>query len=134
MPIGVRKAFWNMGIVEREIFDEADKRITEAGEIVAKKTRENLKKKIGRGDTKNITRPVYKTGAYAGQSWTARTAGDLMASIRVVKKHGLKGNVWIMVGNDDVWWGPIFEFYNKPFLRPALSSSKAEIKRVLLGV
>lgn len=36
-------------------------------------------------------RPVYKTGKYKGEPWTARTGGTLKKSIRVVEKYEVKG-------------------------------------------
>lgn len=82
-----------------------------------------LHSQIGAGKTTGINRPVYKRGKYAGQFWTARQFGNLIASIRVTEKKDRQGNaerqnVRVYAGNKMAYYGPIFE-YDKPFLRPA---------------
>ena len=122
---------------DEEIKKEMMSRAIMAGEIVAERTRQNLKAQIGLGITTGINRPVYKKGKYKGERWTARHFGNLMKSVRVVQryeKYGKllyqKGNVRVYIGNYLAYYASIFEFY-RPFLRPAFYSSQADIKDIL---
>jgi hypothetical protein len=94
-----------------------------------------------RGQIKhNISRPVYKKGPYAGEPWTARHAGELVRSIRVVQKKedmGLQNgsriadftNIRVYAGNYLAYYADIFEYYT-PFMRPAFEASMSEIKEI----
>ena len=102
----------------------AMERLKAAGEVVKKKA-ESL---CPVGTT---SRPMYSTGRYAGQYWTARDAGALKKSIRVVTKYGSTAhNVWIIAGNKKAYYAQIVEFYT-PFMRAALNRSKTKIKTVI---
>ena len=98
-------------------------RLKKAAEVVAAKARSKVK--VG-----TVSRPMYKSGPYAGQPWTARDAGALKKTIRVVEKKGVH-NVRVYAGNYLVYYAQIVEFSVKRFLRPALNSSKKEIRRIL---
>jgi hypothetical protein len=87
-------------------------------------------------------RPVYKKGPYAGQIYTARDNDIMAKTIRVVEKrgeHGLVGrNVLVIAGNFKTWWATQMEFGRgawkggaSPFMRPALTASKANVKAIL---
>lgn len=96
------------------------------GEVVAEKAR--AKCPVG---TKS--RPVYKSGPYAGEEWTKRDAGALRRSIRVVRKYGdPEMNVWVMAGNKVTYYAAIVEHYT-PFLKPAMRGIRAEAKRIFEG-
>lgn len=117
-------AFWNPKIAEAEIIGNAMARLIAAGEEVKKKA-------MSLCPVGTISRPMYKTGKYAGQYWTARDAGALKKSIRVVTKYGGTGhNVWIIAGNKKAYYAQIVEFYT-PFMRPALNRSKSKIRTII---
>ena len=120
----MRIANWNPKINDAEIYGNAMDRLEAAGNVIATKARQ----KCPVGTT---SRPMYKTGMYAGKYWTVRDAGALRKTIRVVRKYGdPTHNVWVMAGNKKVYYAQIVEYYT-PFLRPALSASKTEIVTVI---
>lgn len=128
---------WNPNRFDAEIKKAAIDRAVEAAELVAERTRRNLKAQIGKGKTTKINRPAYRKGKYAGQAWTAREFGQLMKSIRVVKQYEKystllfkKSNVRVYIGNYKAYYARIFEF-SRPFFRPAFFSSQPDIKRIL---
>ena len=133
-------ANWNPNVLDEEIFGNAMDRLRECAELVAKQARSNLSAQIGRGKTSGISHPPYKKGQAAGMSWTARRAGALMKSIRVVERKPGAGfasvqigrNIWVMAGNYDVYYAQIFE-YKHPFLRPALNQVRSQMKAILEG-
>jgi len=87
-----------------------------------------------------VERPMYKTGPYAGQFWTARDAGQLKRSVRQVEPYDqLFGftvasdhyaNVRVYVGTKKAYYAQIVE-YSRPFLRPAVESTRGRVKTVL---
>lgn len=105
--------------------------------------------KIVRDDAKRILTPKlkgnwtehgpYKSGPYAGASWTARYKQKMVDTVRVVRKHGDPNrNVWIMAGNYDTWWAIQMEYGKgdwkggkRSFLRPALKGAAAAMKSVI---
>jgi hypothetical protein len=87
-------------------------------------------------------RPAYKTGKSAGQIWTARDNDIMAKTIRVVEKKnqsGLRGrDVRVIAGNFKTWWAVQMEYGRgawkggaSPFLRPAISASKGNVKTIL---
>lgn len=113
---------------------EGMRRLRKAGEVVKRKAR--LKCPEGK-----LSRPMYKRGRYAGQFWTARDAGALKKSIRVVEKHGAEAggyieiragqlNIRIYAGTAKVFYAQIVEFYT-PFMRSALNASKSKILSIM---
>lgn len=122
-------AFWNPKIADKEIMGNAMGRLRKSAEVVAKKARSKCP--VG-----TISRPMYKTGRYAGQYWTARDAGALKKTIRVVEKHRDEGarkrNIRIYAGTKKVYYAQIVEYYT-PFLRKGLNASKSAIKSILLN-
>jgi len=120
----MRVANWNPKIADKGIYNNAMDRLEAAGNVIAAKAR--IKCPVG-----TISRPIYKTGIYAGKYWTSRDAGALKKTIRVVRKYGDPyHNIWIMAGNKQVYYAQIVEHFT-PFLRPALRGSKSEIKTVI---
>lgn len=128
---------WNPKKYDAEFANASMDRLREAAEIVATRTRISLARQIGKGKTTGISRPIYKTGKYAGQAWTQRNFGELMKSIRVVEKKEQWGfethkakNIRVYAGHYLAYYAKIFEF-TRPFMRPAWRSALAEIKRIL---
>ena len=112
-------------------------RLEAAALRIAMETRRNLRARIGSGKTTGITRPMYKSGPYAGQYWTARNFGELVQSIRVVRKRTAGGkalskklNIRVYAGHKAAYYARIFE-YSKPFMRPAIDSTLAEVREIL---
>jgi len=126
----MRISNWNPNKFDEEFDNVAIERLVEAGEVVAGAARQKCP--VG-----TISRPMYKTGPYAGQPWTARDAGQLKKSIRVTRKHSKTGkllakkrDVRIYVGNFLAYYASIVE-YSKPFMRPALAQSIPAIKTII---
>jgi len=126
--------FWDVKPLNKEIMKNGMKRLKKAGEVVAKKARSKCP--VG-----TLSRPMYKTGRYAGQFWTARDAGALKKSIRVVEKHGAEVGGYISIkagqleiriyaGTAKVYYAQIVEFKD-PFMRPALNASKSKILSIM---
>lgn len=109
-------------------------KLLDAAYVVKDKVAQRL-----RGVTKrNISRPAYKKGPYAGEPWTARNAGQLLRSVRVVERKDSMGggippdltNIRVYVGNELSYYPAIVEFYT-PFMRPAWDASQSEIKAIV---
>lgn len=121
----MRVSNWSPQKYDGEFMNASMDRLEAAAEIVATKARQKVP--VG-----TITRKVI-----GGKYWTEREPGSLKKSIRVVRKKDSKSrNVWIMAGNKKVFYAKFVEFGTvkkgaQPFLRPALNSSKAEIKSIL---
>lgn len=117
-------------------FDEtfenvAVERLVEAANVVAESARQKCP--VG-----TVSRPIYKTGPYAWQNWTARDAGRLKKSIRVVQRKSKSGkpltkkkNVRVYGGNYLAYYAKIVEFNQRAFLRPALNGSISEIRSII---
>lgn len=121
---------WNPNAFDETFENVAIERLVEASEVVANAARRKCP--VG-----TISRPIAKTGRYAGQAWTARDAGQLKKSIRVVQKKSKGGvalskkrNVRIYAGHYLAYYAAIVEFF-KPFMRPALESSLPEVKEII---
>lgn len=123
----------NFGQYDPEIYKASMDRIEAAAEVIRDDARQILKGKL-RG---NVTRPPYTGGA----PWTARTAGAMVETIRVVQsKDPEKKNVWVMAGNFLTWWAVQLEFGRgqwrggaKPYLRPAMKGAEGKVKSILEG-
>lgn len=136
MGTRVRKTriVWNPDVIMGEATEEGMRRLSLAAEVLKAKTEANLKAII-----KNPTysRPVYQTGPYAGKYWTARIAGELLRSVRIVKSTSKSiRNVWVMVGQRMAYYASMFEFATDPkrgkrFFRPAIAASKAKMKSII---
>lgn len=86
------------------------------------------------------SRPIYKKGPYAGKEWTARDAGQLKKSIRVVQKKSKSGkplmrrrDVRVYAGNYLAYYASIVEHGGKAFMRPALQNARSKILNALKG-
>lgn len=126
----MRVSNWNPQAFDGEFLNASMERLRAAAEVVATKAR--IRCPVG-----TISRPIYKTGKYAGQPWTARDAGALKKTIRVVEKRETgtaimkTRNIRVYAGNYLVYYAQIVEYNGRQFLRPALNSSKAEIRNIL---
>lgn len=122
---------WNPQKYDGEFINAALDRMEEAAEIVASNARARVP--VG-----TISRPIYRRGPYAGEPWTARDAGALKKTIRVVRKHEAGAviaesrNVRVYAGNYLRYYAKIVE-YTTPYLRPALNGAKAQIRSILGG-
>lgn len=122
---------WNPNAFDETFENVAMDRLLEAAEVVANSARQKCP--VG-----TISRPIYKTGRYAGQTWTSRDAGRLKKSIRVVqlksktgKPLSKKRNVRIYAGHYLAYYAKIVEYNGKPFLREALNSSISTVKQII---
>ena len=127
----MRVSNWNPQRYDSEFLGVAMKRLKEAAEVVAT----NARAKVPVG---TLSRPIYKTGPYAGQTWTGRDAGALKKTIRVRTKHGTNSdivgehrNVRIYAGNFNVYYAKIVEYAGKKFMRNALRAAKPTIRSIL---
>ncbi len=126
----MRVEYWNPNAFDQEFEDVAVARIVEAAEVVADAARRSCP--VG-----TVTRPMYKTGPYRNQPWTARDAGKLRDSIRIVQKHSKSGkplmrkrNVRVYAGHFLAYYAAIVEYTN-PFMRRALAQSMGRIKAIV---
>jgi HK97 gp10 family phage protein len=123
----MRVANWNPKVGDKEIFGNAMDRLQKAAEVVAS----NAKARCPVG--KNVS------GKVGGKDWTARESGALKASIRVVLLYGDdKRNIRLYAGSRKVFYARFVEYGTtkmsaKPFLRPALNSSRSQIKSIIEG-
>ena len=123
----MRVSKWNPKIADEEIIGNAMNRLQAAAEVVAEDARRRVP--IGK------SRP----GTKGGKDWTAREAGALRKSIRVVRLYGdPKRNVRVYAGSRKVFYARFVEYGTvkmraKPFLRPAFNANKSRIKSILKG-
>lgn len=135
----MRVSNWRPEQFDGEFMNASMDRLRDAAEVIASKAKSNLASAIKHA----VSRPPYKTGDYANEPWTAREAGSLLKSVRIVEKKETYGtlmatfrNIRVYVGNYLVYYALPFEYATtrkrgKAFLRPALNASKTEIKSIL---
>ena len=131
---------WDISKKLPELINAGMGRLEKAGRIIQTEAKSTLKSKINpKHPPYDITRPEYKTGKAANKYWTARTAGNMIKTIRVVRKDDVR-NIWIIAGNSRDWWAIQMEFGHagwkggsRSFLRPALKKSIPKIKSMLLN-
>ena len=126
----MRVEAWNPNKMDETFENVAIDRLIAAAEVVARHARQKCP--VG-----TISRPMYKKGPYAGQPWTARDAGQLKRSIRVVRKKTKSGkafsrkrDVRVYAGHYLAYYAQIVEF-TRAFMRPALAQSLSEIKTII---
>jgi HK97 gp10 family phage protein len=123
----MRVSNWQPQKFDGEFFNASMDRLERAAEVIASKAR--ARAPIGE------SRAQYKSG----KDYTSRESGALKASVRVVRLYDQKArNVRVYAGSRKVYYARFVEFGTvkmsaKPFLRPALNSSKAEIRSILEG-
>lgn len=121
----MRVANWNPQKADPEIMHAAMNRLEKVGELIAGKARQLA--------------PVGKDVSQGKGKWSAREAGALRASVRVVRLHDdTRRNIRVYAGSKKVFYARFVEYGTvkmraKPFLRPALNSSKSEAKSILLN-
>ncbi len=135
----MRVAKWDPGVLG-DLKGVAYERLLQAAYVVKDRAVQRLRGHIGSGKTTGINRPVYKTGPFSGQKWTAREFGNLLKSVRVVEKKEWTNqsgrvlaeymNIRIYAGNNLAYYALVFEYY-KPFLRSAFEGSVGEIRSIL---
>ena len=133
----MRVEYWNAEAAYKDFSNVSKERVLKAANVVKNAVKRHLRRQIGTGKTTGISRPVYKTGKYHDQPWTARNFGELMKSIRITEKKETYGkevwrvqNVRVYAGNYLAYYASIFEF-DKPFMRPAVEETLAEVKRIM---
>ena len=121
---------WNPNRMDATFENVAVERLVKAARIV----RAAARRKCPVG---TISRPMYRTGPYAGQTWTARDAGRLRKSIRVVRKKtptgrafSKKKGVRIYCGHFTAYYAAIVE-HSRPFMRPALEEAMPMVKSII---
>ena len=131
----MRVANWNWQKANEMVMRGSLKRARKAAGIVANRVRQNCP--VG-----TILRPMYRTGPHAGQAWTARDAGRLKKSVRIVERREDKfgvaftsfgimhGIVRVYAGTYLAYYARIVE-YSRPFMRPAVESCKGKVKQIM---
>ncbi|MFH2076786.1 MAG: hypothetical protein ABIJ57_15840 [Pseudomonadota bacterium] len=121
---------WNPNVMDETFENVAIERLVKAAEILADNTRRRCP--VG-----TVSRPMYRRGAYVGQAWTARDAGQLKKSIRVVRKRtkggkafSRKRSVRVYAGHYLAYYARIVE-YSRHFMRPALTQSLAAMRSAI---
>ena len=128
--------YWNPQKFDVEFDNVSMARLMEAARVLRTTTKRKLADQIGKGKTTGINRPVYLTGNYAGEPWTAREFGQMMKSVRIVPlktktgRISKKMNVRVYVGHYKAFYADIFEFY-RPFMRPAFAEVLPMIKTMI---
>jgi len=133
----MRVEYWDATGLDKIVTETGIRRVRKAAKVIADAARRKCP--VG-----TISRPMYKTGRYHDKPWTARDAGQLKKSVRVVERHAEKygfelaqfetlghyGSVRVYAGNFLAYYASIVEF-NTPFMRPALMETRSEVKRIL---
>lgn len=120
---------WNPNTADADFSKVVMSRLVEAAKVVESHVKSHTP--VG-----TITRPIYKTGPYKGQPWTARDGGSLKKSVRVVRKKTKAGNlsrkknVRVYVGNYYAYYASIVE-HESPFMRPAMDAALSEVKSII---
>lgn len=129
---------WNPNRADQEFENVAVERLVKAANVV----RANIRRRCPTG---TVSRPMYRTGPYANQSWTSRDNGRLRRSVRVTRKKTKSGrafskkrNVRVYAGSyppgirdqDDAYYVAIVEYYT-PFMRPAMDASIPMVKTLI---
>ena len=125
---------WNTAAFEAECGKIGMDRLEAGAKAVRDDARRILKSKL-KGD---VNRPVYRKGPYKGQIYTERRAGEMVNTIRVVRKKGSsEREVRIYMGNFAVWWALQMEYGRggwkggaRPCLRTAMNNAGNTFKVV----
>jgi len=127
----MRVEYWNPNAMDETFENVAVERLVDGAEVVAAAARRLCP--VG-----TESRPIYKTGLYAGKEWTSRDAGRLKKSIRVVRQKNKSGtafskkrNVRVYAGHYLAYYAKIVEFNGRAFMRPALTASLAGLKEII---
>ncbi len=157
----MRVSNWNPRKFDGEIITASMDLLEQAAEVIAEDARRRVPVGKSRAKYKRYRETIYfkqlrtQTGRFSGsiitkgdlvdypggsgKDWTAREAGALKKTIRVVRLKGdTRRNVRVYAGNREVYYARFVEYGTvkmkaKPFLRPALNASKAKIQTILRG-
>ena len=119
----MRVSNWTPQKFDGEIIASSMDRLQVAGELIAERARQKV--------------PVGIDVPKGKGKWSGWEAGALKKSIRVVRLHGdPKRNVRVYSGNREVFYARFVEYGTvkmraRPYLRPALNSSKEAIQSIL---
>ena len=126
----VRITDWNPNEMDATFENVALDRLIKAAEVIVSK----VKSKTSVG---TISHPMYRKGKYKDQPWTARDAGQLKKSVRVVRKKTKSGkalsrkrNIRVYAGNYLAYYANIVEFYT-PFMSIGFESALGEVKEII---
>ena len=126
----MRVAFFEPQKFDTELKGIALKRLKAAAEEIEKEA-------INECPVGTISRPMYKTGKYAGQKWTSRDGGRLKGSIRTVVPHNIGAgrfghgvNIRVYAGHYMAWYAAIVEF-DKHFMRKSKNRAMGRVKKAL---
>ena len=129
----MRVANWNPTRWDMDFAAISTKKLLRMAEVVKREA--YAKCKPG-----TVSRPMYVSGPNAYRPWTARDAGSLRKTIRVVERYDQAGkplvygrDVRVYAGNWLRYYAAIVEFQGKKFLRPALRSAFPEMRNILSG-
>jgi len=120
---------WHPEQITVEIEKKAMDRLAKAGEVVADRARQLFPLKA----------PAPMPGRKSKKPWEPMSKGELRKSIRVTRLHGdPKQNIRVYAGSRDkggAFYAQMIEYGTsklsaRPFLRPALNSSKSAIKDI----
>lgn len=120
---------WNPNAADADFSKVVMTRLVEAAKVVESHVKSHTP--VG-----TVTRPIYKTGPYRGQPWTARDGGALKKSVRIVRKKTKAGNlsrkknVRVYAGNYFAYYASIVE-HESPFMRPAMASALPEVRSII---
>jgi HK97 gp10 family phage protein len=121
----MRVAKWSTKEADMQIQVNAMDRLQEVAEAIAEEARRHV--------------PVGQNVPAGKGKWSAREAGALKRSIRVVRLHGdPKKNVRVYAGSREVYYARFVEYGTakmraRPFLRPAVQAMKSKIGKVFQG-
>ena len=127
--MSIRIENWNPNRFDREFDNVSRERLIKAARVLKAAVRRRCP--IG-----TVSRPMYCSGPYKGAEWTARDAGSLRKSVRIVEKKTKTGrlskkmNVRVYVGNYLAYYASIVEF-SKPFMRPAHEEAMPMIQTII---
>jgi len=125
----MRRESWNPNKFDREFDDVSRKRLLKAAKVLKAAVRRKCP--VG-----TISRPMYRSGPNKGAEWTARDAGSLRKSVRIVEKKTKTGriskkmNVRVYVGHYTAFYADIVEF-SRPFMGPAFEEALPMIKTII---
>ena len=133
----MRVEYWDLTGLNKIVAKSGQRRMKRAANVIAAEVRRDCP--VG-----TISRPMYRKGKYKDQPWTARDAGQLKKSVRVVERHESKygielaqfkslgnyGNVRVYIGNYKAYYASIVE-HESPFMRPALNKVRSRVKKIL---
>lgn len=106
--------------------------LEECCQLVVEEMKVSLVAAIRGNNGRWIEHGPYKSGDYEGKSWTARYKGEMVKSIRLVKRKDSKSrNIWIMAGHYNAWWAVQMEFGHGQWKGGAMPFFRVGIKKAM---